>query len=263
MVAILSIAGFIFALLALGWLANLLTPSAEQIGSLGERITARRLNRLRSDDYLVLNDLLIRDWNGETTQIDHVVVSRYGIFVIETKCYKGWIFGHENNRVWTQSLFTGRRWFGGSEQHKFRNPIKQNWRHIYVLAEVLELPKRLLHNVVVFSGESEFKTEVPENVMFDNDVVEYIRSFKDEVLGWERCERIVAKLRKLDLSESEQEMRVHVENLYKDHVAIPTRQVPACPRCGSPMKLRHRRIDDAPFFGCSQYPKCRGVVNIK
>lgn len=251
----------IVAALAIGLVIGL-KPSAETIGSWGESITAKRLGRLRREEYWVLSNLLIRDLAGETTQIDHVVVSKYGIFVIETKCYKGWIFGHENSREWTQSLYTGRRWFGRSEQYKFRNPIKQNWRHIYALSEVLELPKRMFHNVVVFSGDAEFKSEVPDNVMYDIGVVGYIESFKDEVLSRVQCERIVEKLVRLNLSESKQEMKVHVENLYNDHVATPTAKVPACPKCGSPMKLRHRRTDDAPFFGCSRYPKCRGIVQV-
>ncbi|MBP5227628.1 MAG: hypothetical protein J6336_09610 [Kiritimatiellae bacterium] len=29
------------------------------------------------------------------------------------------------------------------------------------------------------------------------------------------------------------------------------------------MCLRHRHSDQAPFFGCSMYPKCKGIVNIE
>jgi hypothetical protein len=38
-----------------------------------------------------------------TTQIDHIIVSRYGVFVVETKNMKGWIFGNANQRYWTLS----------------------------------------------------------------------------------------------------------------------------------------------------------------
>ena len=37
--------------------------------------------------------------------------------------------------------------------------------------------------------------------------------------------------------------------------------VPACPICGKPMKLRSRRSDGAKFWGCSDFPKCRGTRN--
>ena len=76
-----------------------LTP--EDIGNIGEARTARYLRKLPADDYTILHDLMVADSNGRTTQIDHIVVSRYGLFVIETKCFKGWIFGDEKSRVWT------------------------------------------------------------------------------------------------------------------------------------------------------------------
>ena len=64
-----------------------------------------------------------------TSQIDHLVLSEYGIFVIETKRYKGWIFGSEKAENWTQVIF--------KEKHQFRNPVKQNWSHVYALKSVL------------------------------------------------------------------------------------------------------------------------------
>ena len=53
-------------------------------GDSGEFTVARQLRRL-PDKYRVINDLLLPAGKGHTTQIDHVVVSPFGIFVIETK----------------------------------------------------------------------------------------------------------------------------------------------------------------------------------
>ena len=99
---------------------NIWWSSPQNIGKRGERRVARKLDWL-SKEYITLNDLLLPTRYG-TTQIDHVVVSPYGIFVIETKNYKGWIFGHENSEEWKQSLLGKKRFWGwSSEQHKFRN----------------------------------------------------------------------------------------------------------------------------------------------
>ena len=99
--------------------------SPKNIGKFGEKRVARKLDWL-SKEYTTLNDILLPTHYG-TTQIDHIVVSPYGIFVIETKNYKGWIFGHENSEEWKQSLLGKKRFWGwSSEQHKFRNPIRQN-----------------------------------------------------------------------------------------------------------------------------------------
>ena len=69
-------------------------------GAAGERSVARRLATLPKEQYVILNDLLLPTSYG-TTQIDHVVVSIYGIFVIETKNYKGIIYGGQDAETWT------------------------------------------------------------------------------------------------------------------------------------------------------------------
>ena len=97
-------------------------------GSFGEAKVNTKLNFL-GKDYIVLNDILIKSSNGYTSQIDELVLSEYGIFVIEIKNYKGWIFGNERSENWTQVIY--------KEKFTFRNPIKQNWSHIYALKNVL------------------------------------------------------------------------------------------------------------------------------
>ncbi len=57
-----------------------------------------------------------------TTQIDHLIVSRYRVFMVETKNMKGWIFGSVKQREWTQKIF----------KHflKFQNPLHQHYKHV-------------------------------------------------------------------------------------------------------------------------------------
>ena len=111
-------------------------------GKSGERSVSWILGSL-PDEYMVLNDVTIPDQKTNpdkdyTTQIDHVVVSPYGIFVIETKNYSGWIFGNEKSQNWKQTFKT-------TEGRFFYNPIKQNWGHIYALAERLRLKTSLFN----------------------------------------------------------------------------------------------------------------------
>ena len=54
--------------------------------------------------YYLFNDLTL-ETPDETTQIDHVIISRFGIFVIETKNFTGWIFGSENQKQWTKTTY--------------------------------------------------------------------------------------------------------------------------------------------------------------
>ena len=92
----LIVIGVILLLRLLGVICGGSTPEA--IGDIGESRTAYYLHKLPTDTYTVFNDVIVTDSEGRTTQIDHIVVSRYGIFVVETKCYKGWIFGNEPGR---------------------------------------------------------------------------------------------------------------------------------------------------------------------
>lgn len=262
---VLIVVAVVFLLLLVKVFAGVgLTP--EDIGNVGEARTARRLGRLPGDDYTVFHDLTVVDSTGRTTQIDHIVVSRFGIFVIETKCYKGWIFGDEKSRVWTQSLSCGRGWFADTEKHTFQNPIRQNWRHIYVLAERLRLPKRVFFNVVVFAGDAEIKTDVPDYVMTEYDVDGYIRSFQTCLFTEETINRIISTLERFDRPlEEEQKIRhaAMLEEFHGEHYTSDAEAAPSCPRCGAGMRKRYRRSDGAPFYGCSRYPNCKGVVNIQ
>ena len=84
------------------------------------------------DEYTIINDLMLSTEKG-TTQIDHVVVSRYGVFVIETKNYQGEIYGDDNRKEWTQMIvndvtYTKRWWktYTYVTKNHFYNPVKQS-----------------------------------------------------------------------------------------------------------------------------------------
>lgn len=57
-------------------------------GKYSEKLVHKKMLQL-PDEYTIFNDFLFES-NGHSTQIDHIVVSPYGVFVIETKGYKGY-----------------------------------------------------------------------------------------------------------------------------------------------------------------------------
>ena len=139
--------------------------SPDVIGKFGEKRVASKLDWLPKE-YITLNDIMLKTHNG-TTQIDHIVVSPYGIFVIETKNYKGWILGHENSEEWTQSLYGKKRWYGwSSEQHRFRNPIRQNLAHTRAIKQLLsDIGDFRIIPIVAFSNNAELKISTPNNII--------------------------------------------------------------------------------------------------
>ncbi|WP_421859840.1 nuclease-related domain-containing protein [Marinobacter salarius] len=121
-----------------------------------------------------------------TTQIDHVLVSEFGVFVVETKNMKGWIFGGPHQRFWTQKIFRS--------NHKFQNPLHQNYKHVKTLQALLGLNDHQVHSVVVFVGDSTFKTPMPENVTQGLGYVCYIKSKIDPLLSLEQVAEVREKV---------------------------------------------------------------------
>lgn len=70
----------------------------KRLGKRGERNVSFNLHFL-PNEYHLFNDVYIC-FNDRSVQIDHIVVSKYGIFVIETKNIKGWIFGTDTSEYW-------------------------------------------------------------------------------------------------------------------------------------------------------------------
>lgn len=140
-----------------------------------------------------------------TTQIDHVLVSEFGVFVVETKNMKGWIFGSPHQRFWTQKIFRS--------NHKFQNPLHQNYKHVKTLQTLLGLGDQQMHSVVVFVGDNTFKTSMPENVTQSLGYVRYIRSKKDQVLSPVQVAEALEKVASGRLKESFSTDRAHVRHV--------------------------------------------------
>lgn len=160
-------------------------------GWLGEKqAQVFALNKLDSELYTTINDLYLPRPDGKgTTQIDHVVISRFGIFVIETKNYDHWIFGGENQRHWTQKVY--------NKSYRFQNPLHQNALHINALKGFLNTRKNIFHNIVYFIGKSQFKTQMPSNVL-NRGLRGYIVNMQQEVLSDAQVSSIIEALQSHD-----------------------------------------------------------------
>ncbi len=156
-------------------------------------------------DYHLMNHVTLQLKDG-TTQVDHILVSRFGVFVIETKHYKGWIFANAKHANWTQVLF--------HRKHKFQNPILQNFRHVRVVQSHLDfLPPGAIKSVVVFTGEAEFKTEIPQGVFSLSGLIEYLREQTVEVISLNRVQFCVGRIETTRLAISGQTDVEHVQSL--------------------------------------------------
>lgn len=180
-------------------------------GKMGEFAVAVHVKLYLKEPYILLNNLTLPDAEGGTTQIDHIVLSPFGIFVIETKNYKGWIFGGERQKQWTQKIY--------KQSFKFQNPIHQNYKHMKVLEQVLSdiLDAEYLHSVIVFMPEAEFKTAMPANVFRGAAWTDYVKTFQLSVISNMKLKRIQLRLEKEVLEKSWKTNRQHIEHLKQRH----------------------------------------------
>lgn len=209
--------------------------------------------RLPANVYRPIHNVTLPTLDG-TTQIDHIFVSEFGVFVIETKNMKGWIFGGEKQRQWTQTIF--------KQSYKFQNPLHQNYKHVKALESALGIPLDAIQSVVVFTGDSTFKTEMPANVTRGGGFVRYIKSFSDPILSESQVQEIVSQIESGRLEPGWRTNRQHVQQLRTRADVSAERK---CPACGSMMILRtakHGANAGNQFWGCSGYPRCRTVQNV-
>jgi len=209
--------------------------------------------RLPSETYRPIHNITLPTPDG-TTQIDHIIVSRFGIFVVETKNMKGWIFGRENQAQWTQKIFR--------ESFTFQNPLRQNYKHAKALEAALDVPASAIRSVVVFTGKSSFKTPMPPNVTHGWDCIRYIKSFREPVLSDSEVQSVVAQIQSGRLTPSNETSNQHIRQLRSRSNPGAER---LCPKCGSNMVLRTAKRGKnagSQFWGCSAYPKCRVVQNV-
>ena len=232
-------------------LKKILKPKIK--GSVGEFKVNTRLNFL-GDNYIVMKDLILNSSNGYTSQIDQIVLSEYGIFVIETKNYKGWIFGNEKSENWTQVIY--------KEKHSFRNPVKQNWSHIYALKNVLsDYPNIKYHPIVVFSGNATLKNiESSVPVIYDNKLNKTIRRLSNlKCLTIDEVNTIKTILESSVVTEKGSR-KEHVKNIRKNIAEKELKKKNLiCPRCNGELKLRNGK--NGKFYGCSNYPRCRFTMS--
>ena len=180
-------------------------------GWFGEMLLDKLLKvKLDGAKYKILHNIMLPTDDGATTQIDHVIVSEWGIFVIETKTYSGWVFGDAKSAMWTVSHFR--------RKDRFQNPLHQNYKHVATLSECLGIEQSYFKTIVAFGGEAVFKTQMPSEVMHFGDVPDYIRSQSvNAIIKAEQVPEIVNVILEWQATLSRKRRAAHVANLRKNH----------------------------------------------
>ncbi|SRR6266581_5736188 len=201
---------FLIVLAIVVWVAALLfkwkLPAL--LGRSGESFVSGQLSKLDPAHYSVLGDLMLpSSGNTDTTQIDHVVVSTYGIFVIETKSYSGWIFGNAYHRTWTQVIYRYKK--------TFYNPLRQNYAHIKAIEALIKplFPAAPIVGYVIFPSADRLQISGTANVGHAVDILPKIEAFHTPALNEEQRQKVVELLMAANISDRDRRKQ-HTRDTY-------------------------------------------------
>ena len=187
------------------FLSRLFTSRSTRIRKEGEKIVSKLLKKaFRKVPHYQYDNILLESGN-DMTQIDHVVISVKGIYVVETKNLEGWIFGNKHNKMWTQSLY--------GNNYKFVNPLRQNYKHIKILEEIFGLDRDKFESVIVFTEYGEFKTDMPDNVIYSTELVKFVRSYNILKINQDALDLFANKLEEFILDNSRENIRRHKKHV--------------------------------------------------
>jgi len=188
---------------------------AKRKGELGEYKIDVQLNQLPKD-HRCLSDVLIRTSKG-LTQIDHIIISPVGLYVIETKNYMGIILGKQYDKSWTQIC--------NRQKQKMYNPIRQNYGHIQSLMEILKgFGKLEYYSIISFTRRCELKVDLDLRtiksdimVIYDTDLSDFISRKSSSVLRDKTNSRIeISEINKIyDLLA---ESNIEDVNIREEHI---------------------------------------------
>ncbi|MBN8193971.1 NERD domain-containing protein [Bacillus sp. NTK074B] len=246
-----------YLILILMLVLAILASSPAYKGKIGERKVKYYLSKLNPDQFVVLHDILIPSENGKTTQIDHVVLSKAGIFVIETKNYQGWIYGSEKSKKWTQIIY--------KRKQTFYNPLHQNYGHIKAIEKLIgHQVQPPYYSVIAFDPKATLKKmdiSSPQSfVIHSNQLVKIIEKHEESVLTQFQIKGISERLNTRNIVDKRAAQfhsnQVRIDQQNKKRLVSSG----VCPKCGNPLVVRHRKDGKGSFRGCSSFPKCRFIA---
>lgn len=224
------------------------SKAAEKRGVAGEMRVSQLLTKLSPNEFQTLNDLCLSS-GINYTQIDHVVVSIYGIFCIETKNWGGRIIGSASSEQWIQYV--------GNNTKYYRNPLLQNKAHIDVLQGFLSKNGQApISSVIVFPSDTDLKISncgKKETVITRDELLMALLENKTPLMTQEQMNQTIKILTNANVIDPD---------IRKQHVLMVKAKAEmdkfgnteVCPKCGAPLVMKSGKNGN--FLGCSAYPDC-------
>lgn len=221
------------------------------LGVLAERTVAKYLLKLDIKKYKTINNLMLEN-KGNTAQIDHLVISNYGIFIIESKNYFGWITGSDYGD-WFQTIYKFKQ--------KIINPVKQNYGHMKTIKNLLfDYPNLPYYPIVVFTRRSVLKVNTMPDVIYNIDLIKTIKKYRYEFISDDIRDKVYSRLK--DLNIRDKKLRKEHNNKIRTRINDYEFKIKnnICPKCGGLLVLREGKYGK--FKGCRNFPECKFTANL-
>lgn len=182
-------------------------------GARGEYRTSQNLETTAFENKLLFN-CYIPNRSGAKTELDIIMISTKGIYVIENKNYSGWIFGDEQSKNWCETL-KGKKYF-------FYNPLKQNRSHIKNLERLLQIGEEKYISLITFNANANLKKISTESenlyVIHSSQLKAFMKTQtgNPDILTSEEIENIYQKLL-LGTQLSDEEKQEHINRIKKQY----------------------------------------------
>lgn len=146
------------------------------------------------------------------TEIDHIIISQFGIFCIETKSHVGSIYGNKDAQDWKQYLY-------GDQSYDLYNPLKQSYSHTEALKNFLGSNLRSsIHYYVVFPKARVVKVNSTLVSGDIHEIIDRIARHQTVMYDINDLERILKSLAHYDSKHAELEDR-HIKAV-RDYMNI-------------------------------------------
>ena len=152
------------------------------------------------------DDFCFEDQQGYSTEIDHILITRGGIFIIETKTNKGLIRGAKDDEWW---LCIKKDY---QQDKQLKNPIIQNQGHINHLRKMFKNTPPKMTSIVIFPVAD--ITYVSSDIVYDLDDAtnKIIELTKSNTYSQEFVERINSQIKQIQDTYSISKEK-HIENI--------------------------------------------------
>lgn len=164
------------------------------------------LGKLNMKSYVIFENVILPSrGNTAHTEIDHIIVSPYGIFCIETKAHSGSIYAYERNKDWAQYL--------RGKKYSIHSPHRQNYKHVKAIEDLVGSDLRAaVHSYVAFPNAYQVITDSDFVYCNIGALIDHISRHKRPIYTMDECTRIMKSLAYAS-SQKDALLSIHIEEV--------------------------------------------------